>query len=98
MAFEKGKSGNPSGRPRVLLPDGRSLSDLAKDHTQAAIDTLIEVATDKAAPSAARVGAASAILDRGWGKPMQSVELTGEDGGPVQVTRIELVAQPINND
>jgi hypothetical protein len=28
------------------------------------------------APAAARVGAAIAILDRGWGKPTQAVEAT----------------------
>jgi hypothetical protein len=32
----------------------------------------------KAAPAAARVSAASALLDRGWGKPPQPH--TGEDG------------------
>jgi hypothetical protein len=29
---------------------------------------------DDRAPAAARVAAAVAILDRGWGKPMQAVE------------------------
>ena len=29
---------------------------------------------DESKPAAARVGAAIAILDRGWGKPMQAVE------------------------
>jgi hypothetical protein len=31
---------------------------------------------DKKAPPAARVGAASALLDRGWGKPDSKTEVT----------------------
>jgi hypothetical protein len=37
------------------------------------------------------VAAAVALLDRGFGKPSQSTELTGKDGGPI-MGRIELVA------
>jgi hypothetical protein len=34
---------------------------------------------DKNAPPAARVSAANAILDRGYGKPAQSVDLTSRN-------------------
>ena len=57
-----------------MLPDGRSLSDLARDHTQAAIEALVSVLDDKKAPASARVQAASAVLDRGWGRPTQNIE------------------------
>lgn len=97
MAFEKGKSGNPKGRPKVLLADGRSLSDVAKAHTQSAIDTLVSIATDEEAPHAARVSASTAILDRGWGRPAQSVEVTGADGGPVMVTEVRRIVVDPNN-
>lgn len=73
--FVKGRSGNPSGRPKILLPDGRSLLDLAREHTQDAVQTLVEVMIDKDAPPPARVSAASAILDRGWGKPKQDIDV-----------------------
>ena len=36
------------------------------------------------APHAARVTAATALLDRGWGKPAQ-VQAGDEDGGPVKL-------------
>lgn len=74
MPFAPGQSGNPTGRPKILLPDGRSLLDLAREHTEPAVMTLVEVMTDATAPPPARVSAASAILDRGWGKPKQELE------------------------
>jgi hypothetical protein len=51
---------------------------LARAQTALAIRTLTGVCGSKAAPAAARVSAASALLDRGWGKPPQPH--TGEDG------------------
>ncbi len=74
MPFVKGHSGNPSGRPKITLPDGRSLKDLSREHTVDAVNTLVAVMTDEDAPHPARVSAASAILDRGWGKPVQEIE------------------------
>lgn len=74
--FKKGQSGNPSGRPKVLLPDGRSLTDLAKAHTETAVATLGEILIDEDAPHAARIAAANALLDRGWGRAVQIVDAT----------------------
>ena len=79
MPFAKGQSGNPGGRPKAMLPDGRSLAELAREHTMAAVETLVEVMADKEAPQNARVSAAGAILDRGWGKPKQDIGLDASD-------------------
>jgi len=49
------------------------------------IATLSKIIGDDTAPPAARVVAANAILDRGFGKPAQAIRHSGEDGGPVQV-------------
>jgi len=38
-------------------------------------ETLRQICADSAAPHAARVSAASALLDRGWGKPLQGVAM-----------------------
>lgn len=81
MPFVKGQSGNPTGRPKLLLADGRSLKDLAREHTEDAVETLVSVMTDKDAPHPARVSAASAILDRGWGKPSQELDVGERLGG-----------------
>lgn len=68
--FKPGQSGNPLGRSK----DSYRVSDLAKTHTEKALNTLVEIIEDKKAPPAARVQAATAILDRGWGKPVQQIE------------------------
>jgi hypothetical protein len=62
---------------------------LARSHTKIAIKTLAGIAKDGTNESA-RVAAACALLDRGWGKPPQAH--TGEDGeGAIQVTIRHLV-------
>ena len=72
MPWEKGRSGNPGGRPKG---DGE-IRDLARQHTTAALRTLIEIA-EHGENESARVTAANAILDRGWGKP--AVPLVRDD-------------------
>ena len=66
-----GKSGNPGGRPRII----EAVRDIARESTTLAIETLRTIAADTEAPHAARVSAATALLDRGWGRPMQGVAM-----------------------
>jgi hypothetical protein len=49
----------------------------ARELTPQALATLEAIMADAKAPSAARVGAATALLDRGWGKPGQGLEISG---------------------
>lgn len=64
--FQPGQSGNPSGRPKA----DRRLQDLAREHTEAAVKALVK-ALDSPRE---RVAAAVALLDRGFGKPVQTIE------------------------
>jgi hypothetical protein len=59
-----------------------SLSALARSHAAVAMKTLVDVAKSGES-EAARVTAANAILDRGYGKPAQSHEHSGPRGGPI---------------
>ena len=68
--FKPGQSGNPGGRPRGLS----EVIGLARRHTADAIRVLCEVASQTGAHPSARVAAAVALLERGWGKPAQPVE------------------------
>ncbi len=52
------------------------IRSLARSHTDTAIRTLAGIMQQTDAPPAARVSAATALLDRGWGKPQQTMEMT----------------------
>ena len=79
-------------KPDLLMPK-RTLTEirsLARSHTRSAINALVGVMRSKDATHAARVSAANAILDRGWGKAAQAAE-NGETGTFELVHRIERV-------
>jgi hypothetical protein len=81
-SFKPGKPGGPGrlkkkAEEKATAIAKKAIADVkaaAKDCTEDAIKTLKSVMKDESKPAAARVGAAIAILDRGWGKPMQAVE------------------------
>lgn len=79
--FQKGASGNPGGRPK----DDFCLRSLARERTAAALDTLTEIMNTLKAPAAARVSAACAILDRGYGRPSQQLQHSGPHEGPISL-------------
>jgi len=81
--WTKGVSGNPSGRPKKRLPDGRTIAEAAMEHAELALKTLAEIAGNAGASEAARVSASNALLDRGFGKAAQPV-VGDDDEPPVQ--------------
>jgi hypothetical protein len=74
-SFRPGQSGNPNGRPKVVA----DVQDAAREHSGEAIETLAGIMRDPKAPAAARTSAACALLDRGYGKPSQSIEATNNN-------------------
>ena len=78
--FPKGKSGNPGGRPR----DEQKVGELARSYTREAIDTLVDIMRNSK-DERVRGTAATALLDRGWGKP--KVEVVAEGNGYVEALR-----------
>jgi hypothetical protein len=77
--WQPGRSANPGGRPRGYA----SVAALAREHTEAAIDTLATLMHDDTQKGSTRVAAAQVLLERAWGKPR---EVTPE--GEVDVTRM----------
>ena len=86
--FVKGRSGNPSGRaknpPKFASDadgpagaDRRTVGNLvieARKFSCLAVDTLVDLTKDNHADST-RFAAATALLDRGYGRPAQSLDL-----------------------
>ena len=55
-------------------PTFRPLTLRARDHTAKALQALVGTLHDPTATAAAKVSAAIAVLDRGWGKPTERHE------------------------
>lgn len=67
--------GRQKGVPNKATADIR---DAAREYTAQALQTLVDVMSDAKQPGPARVAASNAILDRGFGKPTQPLEHSGE--------------------
>lgn len=85
--WKPGQSGNPGGRSRGAeriareVAETRSYTDAAGTvHTGAAamIAVLMDLALDTHGKSRDRREAAVAVLDRGWGRPKQTVDIKGD--------------------
>jgi hypothetical protein len=81
------KTGNPGGRQK----SEKTLRLLAREHTEEAVRTLVEVMQNVEASPDARVAAATALLDRGHGKPLAQPEI-GKPGAFSELTNDELDA------
>ena len=80
--------------PRTLT----EIRSLARSHTRSALNALVGVMQCKDATPAARVSAANAILDRGWGKPPQATQ-RGDDGAVEFIHKIErIIVHPEDTD
>lgn len=81
-----GKRPGAGRKPGKVGKAKKELQDMAKDHAKEALETLRKIMTNDQEPAAARVSAANAILDRGYGKPPQAI--VGDPDAPVAVQMI----------
>ncbi|MEO8008213.1 MAG: HEAT repeat domain-containing protein [Betaproteobacteria bacterium] len=84
--WQKGYCPNPGGRPKEY----GDIRKLAQQHTETAVATLVEIMNDVNAAPSARGSAATALLDRGWGRPEQSISAT--IAGPSYTDAIRKIA------
>ena len=74
------------------------IRSIARSHTRPAINPRVGVMKAKDATPAARVSAATAILDRGWGKAAQALE-NGDNGALELIHKIErVIVRPENTE
>jgi hypothetical protein len=77
--WARGVSGNPGGYSKEKRQAIARLTDLARTHTEDALKTVVGIMMDEKAPRNTRLVAAGMLLDRGHGKPAQSVDLSFDD-------------------
>lgn len=82
--FEKGQSGNAGGRPKSA-----DLRLLCRTYTADAVTELARIAMN-AKGEMTRVVAIRELLDRGYGRPMQGIEVSIDDHRPE-----ETIAPPL---
>lgn len=70
--FEKGKSGNPSGRPKK----SHDITAIARENSIRAIEKLAKLLNSD--DDRVALAAANAILDRAIGKPQQTMTVTSK--------------------
>ncbi|WP_299945327.1 hypothetical protein [uncultured Ruegeria sp.] len=105
MANGRGGARSGAGRPKgsknkLSKAKKATISELAGQHTEAALATLVDIMKSAIAPAAARVSAANSILDRAYGKvgladapdddeaPALSISITSKAPvGDIRVTR-----------
>lgn len=84
--------GAPKGHPRWggrakgtlnkrTLEQGVTVSELAQKYAPEAIETLVQIMRVSESDPA-KIAAANSLLDRGYGKPGQSLEIGNKDGKP----------------
>jgi hypothetical protein len=87
--WKPGQSGNPKGRV-AGRPSSRwfnqpkEVRDLAREHTAEAIATLVHVMR-RAKDMRVRCAAAMALLDRGWGRPIETIQRTDFRMAPIAI-------------
>jgi hypothetical protein len=79
--WKKGESGNPSGRPKFDPEIKKAFVNLAP----VAYRRIQEILESKTSSEQAILRAAELCLAYAYGKPVQRVEATGEDGAPIRI-------------
>jgi hypothetical protein len=87
MPWEKGKSGNPGGRPKAE----REVVELAREASPRAIGRLIEL-IENTEPRTA-IAAANSVLDRAFGKPTQPLAADPENPLIPETPSVEALAK-----
>ncbi len=91
MPWKKGQSGNPKG-PRVMHDGPYNLPALARTYTAQAIKRLGQILEDENAPPNVVLKAVEIVFDRGYGKPVQAVEVSTDHKPLVELTDAALLA------
>lgn len=90
MANGHGGARPGAGRkPGVVGEAKRKMQEAAREHGEAAVQLLVDVMNNGKESAKTRIDAANSLLDRGFGRPKQEMDLSSEDGSmsPTKMTR-----------
>lgn len=85
-SFQKGKSGNPAGKPPVspaALIERRDAREMAQLYTQEAVETYAKWM--RSSDPVISMQATDRLIDRGWGRVVEKKEISGADGGAIRI-------------
>lgn len=86
-------AGRPKGVPNKTTIE---LKGMAQEYTQQALQTLAHVMVNGESEQA-RVGAANALLDRGYGRPSQALDVTADVKSAINVIERRIVRPDPSN-
>lgn len=78
--YQPGQSGNPGGRPKGLMP---LIREMTADGVEL-VDFHLAMMRDPKNVPTDRLRAAQWLTERGFGKAVERVEVSGPGGGPLQ--------------
>jgi hypothetical protein len=91
--WKPGQSGNPGGRSPRVGPNGETIVQLCRAKTGELIERAAAIALDPAAEHKDALTAIFGLLDRGWGKPKESVDIDAKVEG-IALPVIRFVREP----
>ena len=81
-----------SGRkPSAITTVREQALEEAGPDARRALAFIIAIQDDEAQPIRLRKECAVEVMDRVWGKSKQTSEITGKDGGPLEINTIEVI-------
>lgn len=60
----------------IQFPEGTDVKDMARAYTRLAVDTLATIVQSDEASDSNKITASTELLNRGWGKPAQALEVS----------------------
>lgn len=85
QSLSKRGGSRPGAGRKLGVPNkvNAEVREIAQRYTEKAVKALADIVENSESDSA-RVAAANALLDRGHGRPSQSVSVSAPDGGPIK--------------
>lgn len=94
--WEPGQSGNPGGRSPRVGPNGETITQLCRAQTASLIARAVEIALAKSTEPKDALTAVFGLLDRGWGKPTETVDIDARIEG-TGIPVIQIVRAPADD-